>query len=160
MKVIRNFNGYYIVNEDDITKGAGRSKCDRFTPWDGNNRLHFKIANRKKTDVSFVSLMLPEAQRIADKYGYILPRLTIQWYNSGLKLLAKACGIDKPKTSHTGRHTYATFLLNRKVSIKTVSRAMGHTNITMTQRYAKMLPLTVIEEMTEKLGEVTIFAPK
>jgi site-specific recombinase XerD len=110
-------------------------------------------SSRKKTDESFVSWFLPEAEEIAEQYDYCLPVISNQKYNDYLKVLAAACDIGKNITSHTGRHTYATYLLNKGISIETVSRAMGHSNIRMTQGYARLLAKTVVDEMEEKLSK-------
>jgi site-specific recombinase XerD len=110
-------------------------------------------SNRQKTDENFISLFLPDAERIADKYGYSLPKISNQKYNDYLKLLAAGAGIDKNLTSHVARHTYATYLLNKGIPIETVSRAMGHSNIKMTQHYAKLLGKKVIEDMKKLLNE-------
>jgi integrase len=40
---------------------------------------------------------------------------------------------------HDLRHTYASILINNGVSIYEVQRLLGHSNITMTQRYAHLL---------------------
>lgn len=40
---------------------------------------------------------------------------------------------------HDLRHTYASLLINNEVSIYEVQRLLGHSNITMTQRYAHLL---------------------
>jgi site-specific recombinase XerD len=108
-------------------------------------------SSRAKTDESFISLFLPEAEVIAEKYNYRMPRLSNQKYNDYLKLLAEASGIKKNLTSHVARHTFATYLLNRDIPIETVSRALGHTNIRMTQHYAKMLGKKVISDMSKLL---------
>jgi site-specific recombinase XerD len=85
-------------------------------------------SSRTKTDESFVSLFLPEAERIAEMYGYAFPGLSNQKYNDYLKLLGAGAGISKRLTSHVARHTYATYLLNKGIPIETVSRAMGDAN--------------------------------
>jgi site-specific recombinase XerD len=108
-------------------------------------------SSRTKTDESFISLFLPEAEQIAEKYNYNLPKLSNQKYNDYLKLLGTGSGLTKTLTSHVARHTYATYLLNKGVPVETVSRAMGHSNIKMTQHYAKMLGKTVIEDMKKLL---------
>jgi site-specific recombinase XerD len=110
-------------------------------------------SNRKKTDESFVSYFLPEAEAIAERYDYELPVISNQKYNDYLKVIAAACDINKNITTHTGRHTYATYLINREVSIETVARAMGHSNIRITQGYARMLGRTVVREMKAKVGK-------
>jgi site-specific recombinase XerD len=109
-------------------------------------------SSRQKTDESFISLFLPEAERIADKYDYRLPVMSNQRYNDYLKLLAAGAGINKNLTSHAGRHTYATYLLNKGIPIETVSRAMGHSNIKMTQHYARLLGKKVVSDMAVLLN--------
>lgn len=104
-------------------------------------------SNRQKTDESFISLLLPEAENILNKYAYKLPKLSNQKYNDYLKLLGSGSGIIKNLTTHVARHTYATYLLNRGIPIETVSRAMGHSNIKMTQHYAKLLGAKIISDM-------------
>lgn len=110
-------------------------------------------SNRVKTDENFISLFLPEAESIADKYKYELPRLTNQKYNEYLKEVATGAGINKTMTSHTARHTFATYLLNKNIPIETVSRALGHTNIKQTQHYARLLGKKVISDMSVLLKD-------
>jgi hypothetical protein len=64
---------------------------------DGMKIIH---SNRTKTDEAYVSLFLPEAEKIANKYGYCLPKLSNQKYNDYLKLLRTGAGIKKisPRT--------------------------------------------------------------
>lgn len=61
-------------------------------------------SNRQKTDENYITLFLPEAERIADKYKYELPRITNQKYNEYLKEVANSAEIKKPLTSHCLRH--------------------------------------------------------
>ena len=110
-------------------------------------------SNRVKTDENFISLFLPDAESIADKYKYVLPRLTNQKYNEYLKEVATGAGINKTMTSHTARHTFATYLLNKNIPIETVSRALGHTNIKQTQHYARLLGKKVISDMSVLLKD-------
>lgn len=50
----------------------------------------------------------------------------------------QACGIQKHITFHCARHTFAVIALNAGLPIESVSRVLGHTNITTTQIYAKI----------------------
>jgi len=111
-------------------------------------------SNRTKTDESFIIPLLPEALKIAEKYNYQLPKLTNQKYNAYLKEIAKDDNvkINKPLSSHSARHTFATYLLNKDIPIETVSRILGHSNIRQTQHYAKLLAKKVIDD-TNKLFE-------
>lgn len=109
-------------------------------------------SSRTKTDESFILLFLPDAKRIAVKYNYDLPKISNQKYNDYLKLLIAHpdINITKKVTSHTARHTFATYLLNKGVPLETVSKTLGHANIKQTQLYARLLGKKVISDM-EKL---------
>jgi site-specific recombinase XerD len=68
--------------------------------------------------------------------------------NSYLKEIADVCNIDKELTFHIARHTFATTItLANGVSIESVSKMLGHTNIRTTQHYAKILDSKVGEDM-------------
>ena len=47
-------------------------------------------------------------------------------------------GISKHITMHCARHSFAILALNKGMPIESVSRILGHTNITTTQIYAKI----------------------
>jgi site-specific recombinase XerD len=68
--------------------------------------------------------------------------------NSYLKGIADVCNISKPITFHIARHTFAiTITLSNGLSIESVSKMLGHTNIKTTQHYAKILDLKVSNDM-------------
>ena len=68
--------------------------------------------------------------------------------NAYLKELADICGITKTLTFHTARHTFATTItLSNGVPIETVSKMLGHKNLSQTQHYAKIIDLKVSEDM-------------
>ncbi len=52
-------------------------------------------------------------------------------------------------TFHVARHTFATFALANGVSIESVAKMLGHTNVQMTRHYARVLDRTVIREMSQ-----------
>lgn len=54
-------------------------------------------------------------------------------------------GIDKHVTWHVGRHTHASLLINQGVDIFVVSKLLGHSSVTITQRYTKISDKTKIE---------------
>ena len=70
---------------------------------------------------------------------YEIPKISNQKYNDYIKLLGTGAGINKDLHSHTARHTYATYLLNKGISIATVSRTLGHSSTKQTEHYARLL---------------------
>jgi len=108
-------------------------------------------SNREKTDESFIALFLPEAESIADKYNYDLPKLSNQKYNDYLKLLGAGAEIKKMITTHCARHTFATYLINKDIPLESVSKALGHATIKQTQHYAKLAGKKVISDMKKLL---------
>lgn len=111
----------------------------------GGDRL--LTGRRMKTGVDYCVYLLPEAEKIISKYG-VLPRYSNVQYNLRLKAVAQCAGVDKPISSHWGRRTCGMLLLNRGVSMETVSRVLGHQSIKTTESiYARILPSRVAEEM-------------
>lgn len=104
------------------------------------------IGTRIKTGVPYVSQLLPPAVEVLEQYNFQLPRIDNQTYNVQLKALATAAGINTRLHSHVARHTFATWMLKNGVKIENVSRMLGHTNITQTQRYAKVLAESVHDD--------------
>ena len=61
----------------------------------------------------------------------------------------KSSGIKKQVTWHVGRHTYATLLISQGEDIYTVSKLLGHSHVTMTERYAKIINTKKIEAVNK-----------
>ena len=78
-------------------------------------------------------------------------------YNLYLKELAELCGIEKRVTSHLARHTFATTVAYANgVSIESISKMLGHTKLSTTQIYARIVDKTVSDEMdklAQRLGD-------
>ena len=121
--------------------------------WDGMRWN--RIGQRIKTGVPYVSSLLPPAVHVLEKYDMKIPQMSNADYNFQLKELQKMTGIKTRLHSHLARHTFATFMLRNGAKIENVSRMLGHTNITQTQRYAKVLAQSVHDDfdmIAEKLG--------
>jgi site-specific recombinase XerD len=83
-----------------------------------------------------------------EKYNKLLPVNSNQKYNAYLKEIAEICGIKKTLTSHMARHTFATTVtLSNGVPLETVSKMLGHTKLSTTQIYAKVLDTKVSQDM-------------
>ena len=77
----------------------------------------------------------------------VLPVPSNQRMNSYLKEIADVCGITKKLTTHIARHSFACFALANKVSMETIAKMLGHSDIRTTKIYAKVLDTTVSKEM-------------
>ena len=131
------------LSEDNIVMGIDGS------PW--------VMAKRVKTGAPFKIPLLPKAAILIDKYkdhyrtndtSNLLPKLSNQKLNSYLKEIADLCGIKKNLTFHMARHTFATTVtLSNGVPIETVSKLLGHTKLSTTQIYARVVERKVSDDM-------------
>lgn len=122
--------------------------------------------NRQKTKSSSKIPLLPKASEILEKYkdhplclieDKVLPVFSNQKMNAYLKEVGDLCGINKPFTYHTARHTFATTVtLSNGVPIETVSKMLGHKNLKTTQHYAKILDMKVSEDMRALVEKLEI----
>lgn len=113
--------------------------------------IHFY---RTKTNHPAFIPLLPQSMEILDKYinqnnsGKIFPMLSNQKTNAYLKELADICGIKKKLTYHVARHSFAvTICLENGIPIETLSKILGHTNLRVTQAYAKITHKKVMNDM-------------
>lgn len=114
---------------------------------------------RQKSSVQANIPLLDVPLSILKKYrgledGKLLPIHTNQKMNEYLKEIASLCGINKRLTTHCGRHSFGTIMLTKGVSIESVSKMLGHTNITTTQIYAKVLNQKIFTEVNKVRGEL------
>lgn len=111
---------------------------------------------RKKTKKQLTIPLLHPAQSLVEKYqnhpcrktDRIFPVLSNQKMNAYLKEVGDLCGITKEVSSHLARHTFATTVaLANNVPMEVVSHLLGHSNIPMTQVYARMNTARLTAEM-------------
>ncbi|WP_010136384.1 site-specific integrase [Ochrovirga pacifica] len=132
------------LTTDNIVKGI-----------DGGNWIYTK---RQKTGTSVKVPLLEPAEKLikssTENYrkidvNKIFPTISNQKVNSYLKEIADCCGITKNLTFHMARHTFATTVtLSNGIPIETVSKMLGHTKLTTTQIYAKIVDKKVSEDMS------------
>ena len=108
----------------------------------GDVYLLFKMQKVKRANSIYVSdealKWLPEKREAKDDDIIVnLPKN--DHANKQLHRWIKEAGITKKITFHCSRHTAATLNLSLGVPIETVCRLMGHTKISTTQIYAKVL---------------------
>lgn len=111
--------------------------------------VFFVAKNRVKTGTPFCAPILCEGVEVLMRNNGQPPKvISNQKYNLYLKSLQTICGIKTNLHSHIFRHTYCTRLLNKRVSIKTISKAAGHANSKVTEYfYAHLEDKTVLNEV-------------
>ena len=125
---------------------------------DKQGRMWIK-KHRVKTGVLSRIPLLPSAKMLLDKYAgneTLMPIFSPKEINLFLKDIAILCNIDKRVTYHTARHTFAsTVTLANNVSLIVVSKMLGHSNVRMTEHYAKLVDTCIGEEMDKLMNTYT-----
>lgn len=122
-----------------------------------NTQGYWIKTRRQKTGGRTSVLLIDVPMQIIAKYvqldlleaeDLILPIMSNQKMNAYLKEIADFCGITKKLSYHIARHTFATTLtMMNGVPIESVSKMLGHKNITSTQHYARIVDKKVGEDM-------------
>ncbi len=124
---------------------------------DGSYCIH---KARQKTGVISIIPLLPPAQRILESYSPTGDVLDFEWnvisnqkINEHLKGIREKAGISQNLFFHLARHTFATTItLSNGIPLETVSKMLGHSDIKMTQRYAKISGYKIKEDMKRLYG--------
>ena len=70
-------------------------------------------------------------------------------FNERIKAICKTkIGIEQKVTTHCGRHTFATRLVNKEVPITTIAKVCGHNNIKTTMIYANTTEDAMIRQLS------------
>jgi len=120
---------------------------------DGTEEIRIK---RQKTNVEAIIPLLPIAKQILSLYikdkkadDLIFPNLTIRKASFACVNIGQICWIDKGLTFHMARHTFSTTIcLSNGISMETLSKMLGHSNIGTTQIYGKITDHKIQEDMT------------
>jgi site-specific recombinase XerD len=112
---------------------------------------------RQKTGAMSNIPLLKTPLQILEKYSNldllddddpVMPIISNQKMNAYLKELADLCGITKPLSFHTARHTFATTVtMTNGVPMESVSKMLGHKNLRSTQHYARIVDHKVEHDM-------------
>lgn len=106
---------------------------------------HFYISKeRVKTGKTFTAIVFPWAIPIIKHYK-TLPLPSNQVYNRYLKEIGKIAGISG-LTSHMGRRTFSTLLINKNVSLEAVAAALGDNPQIAARYYAKVFDSTILTQ--------------
>ncbi len=130
-------------------------KREHFTT--DKNGITWIHKKRTKTDQMSTVFVIEAAKKLIAKYinepeliekNAVLPVLSNQKMNGYLKEIGSICGIDKPISTHTARHTFATTVaLENNMPLEVVSKTLGHSSTKMTQRYARTTEVLISKNM-------------
>lgn len=115
---------------------------------------------RKKNELLARVKLLPEAIDLIKKYKdesrqTLFPKQHYATLRSNMKGLRIMANLSQDLVYHAGRHSFASLVtLEEGVPIETISRMLGHNNITTTQVYARVTPKKLFEDM-DKYIEAT-----
>ncbi|WP_313636094.1 site-specific integrase [Empedobacter sp.] len=113
------------------------------------------ISRRQKSDVASNVRLMEIPKRIIEKYQgttrneFIFPVPTNKTCNSHIDKLIQELEIvtEQKVTFHTARHTFGTMFLTEGVPLESLSKMMGHKNISTTQIYAKITSKKISKDM-------------
>lgn len=122
-----------------------------------DDRLYIR-EKRGKTKVEAFIPLHPVAQQILLLYNttddtkpvFPLPIRDILWHE--IHAVGYALEFKENLSHHMARHSFGTLMLSAGIPIESISKMMGHTNISTTQVYAKVTDQKISEDM-DKLME-------
>ena len=117
-----------------------------------DGRLYIREKRGKTNAEAFVPLH-PVAERILMLYNttddtkpvFPLPIRDIMWHE--IHAVGNALDFKEYLSHHAARHTFGTLLLSASISIESIAKMMGHTNISSTQIYARITDQKISEDM-------------
>lgn len=92
-------------------------------------------AHRQKTHSEFILPFLPEAKKIAEKYGCKLPAISNAKFNKHLKEIQTFAKCQTWLTSKIARSTFGQIMIDTGFSIEVVAKMLGHKSTIITERY-------------------------
>jgi len=115
-------------------------------------RLYIRT-RRAKTDVEAFIPLHPVAEQILSLYNttddskpiFPLPKRDVLWFE--INQLGVSIGLKENLSYHQARHSCGTLMLSAGLSIESISKMMGHTNISSTQIYAQVTDTKISEDM-------------
>ena len=108
-----------------------------------NDKIHLELRLKKTEALLYLPLnkqaqcFLPANRGNVEEYVFSLPSQST--ISKILDRWAKDAGIDKKVCYHISRHTFATMELTMGADLYTTSLLMGHSNVQITQIYAKII---------------------
>lgn len=114
------------------------------------------VSQRHKTNIPFQVKLLEVPYQVIIRYQhqgeYVFEQMEYATMAKRIHRVMEEVGIRKRISFHCAQHTFAVLALNKGMPIESLSRLLGHTNITTTQIYAK-ITMHKLEEDMDRLAE-------
>jgi len=122
-----------------------------------DNKIELAFRQQKTKEMTYLQISNEAFKWVPDQVGnnnndivYVLPKNDNA--NNFIKKWSNKAGISKPITFHCSRHTAATLNLSLGTPIEVVSKLLGHTKISTTQIYAKIVSEAKREAVNKQDG--------
>jgi integrase/recombinase XerD len=157
VKVLAN-TGLRISELLNLTMDDVQGKDVVYIIGKGKKERPVEISGSLREDIE---LYLAERQGISTKTPYLFvstwkKKLSVDRVQATFKILAAAAGLRKKVTPHILRHSFATWLNDEGIDIKTIQELLGHASIMTTQIYThidRKKKLEAIRKVSEKISD-------
>ena len=95
--------------------------------------------NRLKLSETAQNIVLEQRSIVLNANNIFALPVSRSDLNRKLREIASEANISKRVSFHVARHTFACLCLAKGISIYTVSRLMGHSSVTVTEEYSKLV---------------------
>jgi site-specific recombinase XerD len=94
------------------------------------------------------TLLFPNASGPIDRIKYAKSHMDRGGAQKAMKVVVQECGIKKKVSIHSLRHSYATHLLERGLSLRHIQLLLGHANSNTTERYTQLTEISEKDSMS------------
>lgn len=120
------------------------------------NGIHIYQGKRHKTGIEYTTAILPDGLEILRKYSYDITPLKLSncKYNAYMKEIQDICNISVNLTCHKCRHYFARNLLKLGLPLPAIQKMLGHSSVTTTQHYTRLLEKENADFIANALNQV------
>jgi len=107
------------------------------------------IINRQKVQSAKCQILINDyILSLFEKHKFTFDIGVYNTVRNNLRIMGEIIGIEKKLTTHLGRKTFATTLLNKDVPMETVSKMLGHKSVRTTENYyAEILQMKIARDV-------------
>ncbi len=121
--------------ENKVINVYGKGSKERIVPISNIARNYLEMYINNYRFLLFVKKQKPTNALFLNNHGQ---RITRQGLYKMIENIAKMQGIDKERTPHTLRHSFATHMIECGADIRSVQELLGHENVVTTEIYTHL----------------------